>query len=273
MLDHIIEAKALSLKIGCRYLLKDITWQIHKGQHWVVFGANGCGKTTLLSIIAGFKPYSSGQLTLFGENYTAQNILTIRRRIGWVSSSFFDRYYARESALNIVLSGKFGAFGLDADLSNADIVRAKALLEATGLGQQINQPFQMMSKGERQNVLIARAFFPHPDILVLDEPCSGLDVLARAKMLNTVRLLAHNTSVTIIYVTHYPEEILADVFTQTLLLKNGQIFAQGATDQLFASEQLSRFFDCPVEVAEQNGRFALTIPGQSSLNSFIPREA
>ena len=257
MNEPIIETQSLSCQIGARYLLKDITWQVQRGQHWIVFGMNGCGKTTLLSIISGFKPYSSGRLTVFGQKYDADHILAIRRRIGWVSSSFFDRYYVRESPLDIVLSGKFGTFGVNFSITNHDVKRAKTLLKAVGLAEQINQPFQMLSKGERQNVLIARAFFSQPDILVLDEPCSGLDVLARAKMLNTVRELAHTTSVTIIYVTHYTEEILTDVFTQALLLKNGLLFAQGATEELFTSAKLSLFLDCPVTTTVQNGHISL----------------
>ena len=271
MYEQIIATQNLCCKIGSRYLLKDITWQVRRGQHWVVFGMNGCGKTTLLSIIAGYKPYSSGQLTVFGKHYTADNILAIRRRIGWVSSSFFDRYFTRESPLNIVLSGKFGTFGLDFSITNRDIKRAKTLLKAVGLAQHIDQPFQMMSKGERQNVLIARAFFSQPEILVLDEPCSGLDVLARAKMLNTVRELAHQTNATIIYVTHYTEEILTDVFTHTLLLKNGSPFAQGSTADLFTSENLSALLDCPVTTQLQQGHLTFSTNARLAIKAFTER--
>ena len=113
MEDYIIEAEHLCCKIGCRYLLEDITWRVKPGQRWVVFGMNGCGKTTLLSIIAGFWHFTDGSLKLFGQPLTEERLLKCRQRIGWVSSSFFDKYYSRESVMDIVLSGKSGTLGLD----------------------------------------------------------------------------------------------------------------------------------------------------------------
>lgn len=247
MTQPIISLRELSHKAGSRYLLQDITWYINKGDHWVVFGMNGSGKTTLLTILAGFKPYTHGSLTVFGEPYTEDNVLEIRKRIGLVSASFFDQYYTKESALDIVLSGKFGTLGIRYDVNDEDIIKAKKLLVELHLGDKIDQLFNMMSKGERQNVLIARALFSNPDILILDEPCTGLDVYAREHLLNTVRDLAENTEIAIIYVTHYTEEII-DVFDQCLLLRNGYCYAQGKTQEIFNTESLSDFLRYPVEV-------------------------
>lgn len=247
MTQPIISLRELSHKAGSRYLLQDITWYINKGDHWVVFGMNGSGKTTLLTILAGFKPYTHGSLTVFGEPYTEDNVLEIRKRIGLVSASFFDQYYTKESALDIVLSGKFGTLGIRYDVNDEDIIKAKRLLVELHLGDKIDQLFNMMSKGERQNVLIARALFSNPDILILDEPCTGLDVYAREHLLNTVRDLAENTEIAIIYVTHYTEEII-DVFDQCLLLRNGYCYAQGKTQEIFNTESLSDFLRYPVEV-------------------------
>lgn len=245
--ETIIQTRNLSCKAGYKYLLKDINWEVKRGEHWVVFGMNGSGKTTLLSIIAGFKKFTHGELAVFGESYSDENILAIRKRIGWVSSSFFDRYFGKESALDIVLSGKFGTMGIDYDITDDDIKMAKALLTELHLPDKMNQPFNMMSKGERQNVLIARALLFQPDILVLDEPCTGLDVMAREHLLNTVRDLAENTDVTIIYVTHYTEEIL-DIFPKCLLLSYGHVYAQGLVSDLFTTDTISRFLGYPIEV-------------------------
>ena len=85
--DIVIEAKNLSCLSGVRYLIKDITWQVRKGEQWVVFGRNGCGKTTLLSVIAGYKSPSGGALSVLGQPYSADNILQVRKHIGWISSS------------------------------------------------------------------------------------------------------------------------------------------------------------------------------------------
>ena len=95
MTEYVIEADHISCKMGYRYLLSDISWQVRPGERWVVFGMNGSGKTTLLSIIAGFQHFTSGSLKLFGQTLTADNNLPLRQRIGWVSSSFFDKYYSK----------------------------------------------------------------------------------------------------------------------------------------------------------------------------------
>ncbi len=254
MSETIIKATNLSCKSGYRCLLKDINWEVKKGEHWVVFGMNGSGKTTLLSAVAGFKKYTHGNLKVFGEEYNQENILKFRQRIGWVSSSFFDNYYTRESAMNIVLSGKFGTLGIEYDITERDIKKAQALLSELHLDGKFDQPFNMMSKGERQNVLIARALFFNPDILVLDEPGTGLDIFAREHLLNTVRDLAENTDIAIIYVTHYTEEIL-DIFQHCLLLRNGRVFNKGLTKDLFNSEIMTDFLGYPVEVNWRDGQF------------------
>ena len=110
MSEYIVETKHLNCKVGQKYLLQDITWRVQKGERWVVFGMNGCGKTTLLSIIAGFRQFTSGDVSVFGAPISDENILDIRRKIGWVSASYFDKYYTKESVMDIVLSGKYGTF-------------------------------------------------------------------------------------------------------------------------------------------------------------------
>ena len=266
----IIETKHLSCKAGYRYLLQDINWTVNQGEHWVVFGMNGCGKTTLLSIIAGFNAETHGSLQVFGEPYTKDNVLDFRRRIGWVSSSFFDKNLTRESALDIVLSGKFGTLGLDYNITNQDVIKAHNLLQELRLGDKVNRPFHLMSKGERQNVLIARAFMGNPEILVLDEPGTGLDVFAREYMLSTIEELAKKSDMTIIYVTHYTEEIL-DVFDKCLLMRDGCIYQQGATKDLFTAENMSEFLQYPVTIEQNGDRMQVRMQVESNLYEMTGR--
>ncbi|MEE0435601.1 MAG: ATP-binding cassette domain-containing protein [Peptococcaceae bacterium] len=247
MSDTIVKTSNLCLQSGKRFLLRDINWEVKRGDHWLIFGMNGSGKTTLLSMVAGFKCPTSGYLEVFGQPYTNENVFSLRRRIGWVSSSFFDVYYNKEPALDIVLSGLFGTFGVRGCVSDQDIRLAKHLLRELRLGGKINMPFYLMSKGERQNVLIARALITRPDILVLDEPSMGLDIYAREYLLNTVRALAEEQAVTILYVTHYPEDI-QPFMNKTLLLRHGQVFAQGDTREMMTSLQLSDFMQEQITV-------------------------
>lgn len=261
----VIKTKKLSCKVGHRYLLKDIDWEVQKGEHWVVFGTNGSGKTTLLSIIAGYKGYTGGDVEVFGQRFTPENIFQFRQKIGWVSSSFFDKCLNNEKVLNIVLSGKFGTIGIDFDVTNEDIIKAKALLKELRLTSKADYTFDLLSKGERQDVLIARALFANPEILVLDEPSTGLDVFAREYMLNTVQKLSENTELTIIFVTHYTDEIMA-MFEHCLLLKNGRVYKKGLTQELFVSETISDLLDYPIKIYEENQRFRLEL----EVNSRIP---
>lgn len=268
MYAPVIELQNLGMQSGKKYLLKDITWQVEKGQHWLVFGMNGCGKTTLLSIIAGFRKYTHGQLKVNGAKYTDKTVLEKRSHIGFVSSSFFDRYYKKEEALDIVLSGKYGTFGLVPCVSDQDVILAKTLLEELNLSTKISQPYDLMSRGEKQNVLIARAFMSNPDILLLDEPCTGLDILNRNHLLNTVRDIAANTNTTIVYVTHYTEEIL-DIFQHTLLLKNGRIFAKGKTKDIFQADLMTRFLGYPVQIQYQPNHVLLETNVSSKVYQII----
>ncbi|MBQ3119536.1 MAG: ATP-binding cassette domain-containing protein [Peptococcaceae bacterium] len=263
--ETVIDLYQVNYKVGHKYLLHDITWQVKRGEHWVVFGMNGSGKTTLLSMISGFLQQTKGKVELFGENFNNENIIEIRKRIGWVSASFFDKYYSKESALHIVLSAHSGTLGLDDDITLEDVRRAKALLTELNLGDRINSTFDTFSKGERQNILIARALFNHPDILILDEPCTGLDVYNRSYLFHTIEALAKKEDLTIIYVTHYVEEILP-LFQKTILLKNGYIFGKGETSEMLHQEKISALLEYPVIINQNaDGTYRLNVEAKPDL--------
>ncbi|MDR1604890.1 MAG: ATP-binding cassette domain-containing protein [Gracilibacteraceae bacterium] len=257
----IISCAHIGCQFGQRFLLYDINWEVQKGDHWIVFGLNGSGKTTLLSIIAGFNAFTHGQLKVFGAEYDEDNILPLRRRIGWVSSSFFDKYLSWESVLSVVLSGISGTLGLSRLVTDQDVKRSLSLLRQMRLGDKTDQPFALLSKGERQSALIARALVSNPEILILDEPGTGLDIFARDWVLGTVADFARLTDMTIIYVTHYAEEILP-MFQQALLLRQGRVFCQGAAAELFTDKVLTDFLDLPVTVSLVDKRYHINPEGR-----------
>ena len=270
-MEPIIQTAHLSCKMGQSYLLKDITWQVLPGQNWVVYGLNGSGKTTLLSIIAGYKSYTQSQLRIFGQSYSNANVLALRRRIGWVSGSFYDRYYTKESVLDIILSGKFGTLSVGSDLTLSDVALARQLTEELGIADKLYHAFDMLSKGERQTVMIARALFAGPDLLVLDEPCSGLDVYNRAHLFASIRQLAQKQGLTIIYVTHYTEEII-DIFDHALLLRKGRVFAQGLTQDLLQTQTLQNFLGHQAELIQQSdGTQKLIVEAPTQIHQLVPR--
>lgn len=250
MAEPLIRAHNLSLQSGNKFLLHEINWEVYPGEHWLVFGMNGSGKTTLLSIVAGFNSASSGELTLFGERFTDENIFHMRRKIGWISNSFFEKHLSYESVLNIVLSGLSGTLGIRFYVLNEDVYRAKEILKELRIIDKLDTPFCYLSKGEQQNVLLARALINQPRILVLDEPGTGFDIYAREYMLNTVEDLAKDERITVIYVTHYADEI-RPFLNKTLLLKNGRVFAQGDTQEVLTTTNISNLIGDPVTV-EQN---------------------
>lgn len=254
----VIETNELGYKAGSKFIIKNINWTVQPQEHWLVFGLNGCGKTTLLSMIAGYKSNSHGQLKLFGQELNDYNRLEIRRRIGFVSSSFLDNYYSREVALDIVLSGKFGALGLQDNIGDKDVIKALTLLDELGIRNKAGFPYDLLSKGQRQKVLIARGLIVEPELLILDEPCAGMDFLSRQYILNTISYLAAKRAVTIIFVTHYAEEILP-VFHRGLLLKDGQIHSQGALTDVFNQDNMTDFFNCPAKVTWHDQRVNISI--------------
>lgn len=247
MSDPLVQVKGLTVKAGRRHLLSDIDWTVERGQQWVVFGLNGCGKTTLLSAISGYRRYSSGSVSLFGERTTAENIFQIRKKVGWVSGSFFDTHYKNESALEIILAGKTGTLGLDGSIGVSDVRLAKEMLGEIGLADKVDMPFCTLSKGERQNIMLIRALINDPKILILDEPCSGLDIVSRERVLHMVRRLINESRVTVVYVTHYAEEAL-DVFTHALLLKGGKRYYSGGFDEAFSDGVVSGLLGYPAVV-------------------------
>ena len=263
----IIEAKELSHKQGSQYLLRDINWTVQPKEHWVVFGANGCGKTTLLSTIAGYRAHSHGELYLFGQPLTNETASRLRRQVGFVSSSYFNRCFRHESGLDIVLSAKFGGFGRYYGLTDHDVHKAKNLLNALGVSAKASYPYDLLSQGQQQRILLARALMAPPKLLLLDEPLTGLDIYARDFFLNTLREIEATTDVTIIYVTHHPEEILP-FYQKALLLKKGTIFAQGAIEDMFQAATLSAFFGQPVHSRQLSDQWQISI-GQ---NLRMPRE-
>lgn len=253
---EIIRLKNLTLRSGSQCLLQHINWTVKKGENWVVFGRNGSGKTTLLSTIAGFQRFQEGSLEIDGKRYTDENILELRKQIGWISSSFFSRYYQNEKVLDIVISSWYGSLGVHAMAEDDVVIRAKTLLAKLGLKAKIEMPYSNLSKGEQQKVLIARAFMTDPKILIFDEPENGLDVVTREKLSLMMQHLSQSDDYTIIYVTHYLEEIL-ESYDHCLLLRQGTIYKTGETAELFSSETMSDFLNEPVSVLRNDGRMHL----------------
>lgn len=249
----------VSLRRSGKWLLRNINWKVEKGEHWVLYGLNGAGKTLLLNIINGYYYPTSGKVFVFGKQFGKVNIRDeIRRKIGFVSSSLQERFYKTDTAYDIVLSGAYTSIGLYEEPTEEVKRKGLLLMEQLGCTEFRDRAYHLLSQGEKQRVLIARAMMNDPEILILDEPVNGLDFVVREQVLESIEEIARKENgPAILYVTHHAEEILP-VFNKILLLKKGEVYAKGRKEDILQDEILSGFFDLPVEVIWKNGRPLLT---------------
>ncbi|MEK4385980.1 ABC transporter ATP-binding protein [Solibacillus sp. FSL W7-1464] len=225
-----------------KQILNDLSWHVQKGQHWAILGLNGSGKTTLLKVINGYIWPNEGKVQVLGETYGKTYIPKLRTRIGWVSNAMIDNFNWQDNAIEIVLSGKFGALRLFNDVTEEEIDHAVSVMKHFHCDHLANKSFEHLSQGERQRVQIARAVMADPEILILDEPCGGLDLIERENLLQTIEQIAETENgPTLIYVTHHVEEILP-CFSHVLLMKDGKNVEANAREVVLTDEVLSDFF-------------------------------
>ncbi|HEU5139928.1 MAG TPA: ABC transporter ATP-binding protein [Bacillales bacterium] len=256
----LIEMENVSLKREDKLIVRNINWKVDAGQHWAILGMNGAGKTTLLNLVCGYLYPTTGTIKVLDKPFGRYPLNELRKEIGWVSSSFSEkmRHHFHNNGLEIILSGKFASIGLHEQPTAADIDKAKEIMSQLGIKKLQNQPYEIMSQGEKLRILIGRALMATPRLLILDEPCAGLDFLSKEQLLTTVEQLAKQQETTILYVSHQIDEILP-IFTHTLLLREGEIFSQGLTGEQLTSKKLSDFCHTPVQVNRVNQRYSLEI--------------
>ncbi len=256
--------KVLSLNniIWCRdgeKILNDISFEINEGEQWAILGLNGAGKTSILDILMGYNYPTGGIAEVIGTKFGKASLPEMRKRIGFVSSSLdkFHQTLNRETGLNIVLSGKFSSFGIYQDIDAVSKEKAESILEELNLRHLSDRTYNTFSQGERRRVLIGRALMGEPELLILDEPCSGLDIRAREDVLNIVNRISLEER-HLIYVTHHIEE-LTSAITHVLLIKDGGIVAAGPKKEMLTGELLSETYKTPVKVYFENERPWLVI--------------
>lgn len=238
-------------------ILKGVTWTIERGSHWALLGANGAGKTTLLKIVTGYEWPTRGSVHVLGKRFGECNIPELRKNVGWVSSSIESRFPQSDTALDVVVSGLEASLGVYRAFSDMEHEQARAALERVNALPFAGHAYATLSQGERQRVLIARALIAEPQLMVLDEPCVGLDPAARHRFLQDLSGLATgHDSPTIIYVTHHIEEI-GDWIANVFVLKNGRALTRGGRDAILCTSVLSEAFGAPCRVKKTHGTFTL----------------
>ncbi|MHB8862587.1 MAG: ABC transporter ATP-binding protein [Pirellulaceae bacterium] len=254
----LLELSAVSYEIHGKRILNTIDWRIESQQHWVLLGRNGAGKTTLLQIACGYLwPNAGGEVLRGGVPLT--DLRQLRRRIGWVTSTLDALIPRCERAVDTVVSGRYAGIGLKrlggCRPTSADYRDALGYLQRLGMAAFTQQAFGVLSQGERQKVLLARACMAQPMLMVLDEPCAGLDPASRESFLAALQNLADSgAGPAMILVTHHVEEIMP-AFSHLLVLDGGRVVGAGPTCQLLDRPLVDRLYDGAVsELIWHNGR-------------------
>jgi len=251
----ILSVSALCVARGRTEILRGVDWRVRRGEHWVVLGPNGCGKTSLLKAIAGYLSPSSGSIALLGKRYGEADWRDLRLKIGIVMSALQASIPPAETALETVVSGRYAQLDLWARPTRAETAEARRLLGFVGAAPLSRREWAHLSQGERQRILIARALMARPRLLILDEPCAGLDPVAREEFLWFVDALAgRRNGPSLVLVTHHAEEIMP-AFTHALLLREGRVFDSGPKGGVVTTRGLTGAFGARIGVRRRRGRY------------------
>lgn len=207
--------------------LSHITWEVKAGENWVILGHNGAGKSTLLKLITGEElQHFANNILLFGIERKKQALWDVKKEIGVVSTDLQLAHQYNLSAFSVILSGFFDSIGLYSKVTPFQQKKAEELLAELHLDNLADRDYQELSFGQKRLILIARALVKKPKILILDEPCHGLDIENKKVVLDFIDKIGKSGKTTLLLITHNLDEIV-DSITHVLELENGKIIKQG----------------------------------------------
>lgn len=256
----VLDVRGLRVVRGGEVILDDVSWSVARGEHWVILGANGSGKTSLLSALTAYLTPTAGTVEVLGAAYGRADWRELRKHVGLVSSSVRQMIGQGATALEIVVSGKDATLNFWGRMKPADRGRGLRILRQVEGHKLAERPWAVLSQGERQRVLIGRALMAAPPLLILDEPCAGLDPLAREGFVRFLQRLGRRRGApSLVLVTHHVEEI-APVFTHGLLLRAGRVLAGGILARVFTGKRLAETFGAPVRLRRgADGRYQMAV--------------
>lgn len=256
----VLDLRGVQRSIDGVEVLRGIDWRVDPGQHWVVLGPNGCGKTTLMQIASMWLHPSAGEVTVLGQRLGRTDVRALRSRVGFCSAALAKMLRPQLLVSDVVMTALHAA--LEPwwhEYSEDDRARAQQLLDRVDAGHLSGRRFGACSDGERQRVLVARSLMTDPGLLLLDEPTAALDLTGREQFIDMLNGLASDpASPAMVLVTHHVEEI-PDRFSHCLLLREGRTLAQGPLSEVLTEELLSACFGLRLAVGRRNGRYAAWI--------------
>ncbi len=230
--DALVDMKDVSISYNSLNVLQHINWTVKSGENWALIGPNGSGKTTLLSLILVDNPQAyANDITLFGRRKgSGESIWEIKKKIGFVSSELHLHYPQHFLVRDVVCSGFFDSIGLYRRCSAAQLRTAELWLKDLRLSSYSDTRFDKLSGGIQRMILIVRAIVKHPMLLIMDEPCQGLDADNRHQIIKLIDTIANHLDITVIFVTHELDE-LPGIITHVLRLENGKTVSITGADR------------------------------------------
>jgi len=247
-----ISLQHLTLRREESLILNDVSLEIGPGENWVILGRNGSGKTTLLEMMTGYLFPTSGSIEVLGYKYGQCDLREVRKEIGYISPNLMEKLSLSDPVWEVVATGAYAYLRFYQTIPNAVKERAIEMLEDMNLGKLAYHPLGTLSQGERKKALLARSLMAKPKLLILDEPCAGLDLYEREKMLAEVDRL-RKRNVAVVYVTHHVEEIVP-LFTHVALIRDGKLAGSGRKEDVLTKEMLMAAYDIPIDVEWDEGR-------------------
>ena len=219
--DEVIKMQQVSIRYGERTILKALDWTVRNGERWALSGQNGSGKSTLLSLVCADNPQSYAcDITLFDRpRGSGESIWDIKKHIGYVSPEMHRSYQRDLPAIRIVASGLKDSVGLYVKPNEDEFAICRFWMDIFGLEDKYNRTFMKLSSGEQRLVLLARAFVKDPQLLILDEPLHGLDLVNRRLVKDVIETFCERRNKTMVMVTHYEEELPPIITNKIYLTK------------------------------------------------------
>lgn len=237
-------------------ILDHLNWTVNPGENWLIMGANGCGKSSLIHMITGYLQPTKGEISVL-EGYVDDSHGWPDRRlhIGIVSSYISSLIDEEQMAADVILTGKDGSLNFWQDADPEAVEQTIKVLKETGTWDIRDRAWEFLSQGEKQRILIARAIMNDAKLLVLDEPCAGLDPASREHYLAFLeQLMKKRKDLTVVMITHHVEEIMPS-FTHALQIKEGKAIASGKITGTLTSESLSELFNADITLEHQDDRY------------------
>lgn len=258
-MDRAVELEDVEVRTGGARILGPVTLRVERGEHWALLGPNGCGKTTLLSVAGAWRQPSAGIARVLGQRLGRADVRALRVRIGHVGQTVSRALRPTQSVRDVVLTGRSSTLEMWWQVvGRVDVEEANRRLAQVGCSALADHPLSTCSQGERQRVLLARAMFGRPDLLLFDEPAAGLDLPGREMLLAAMSAVRDGGSPTTVTATHHLEELPAGT-THAALLRGGALVAAGTVDEVLSDAPLAEAFAMAVRVTrDRGGRWSVT---------------